>query len=309
LTLQFVGIGSDLPAYFSQDFGAVFTSTIDKYVYAMATPCQSGSDILSNDVACRNILKQVGVGDGHDVAIMSDLRGSAALGFYEAASTAVVMCADTSKEPDSVINRSLEVSRIAHYGECAQRSVAYSAMYGGTNLWHSRYPDGYVANDSIRIQQNDMVRFFEHVSLYSVDVPGNSRNSLTKYAYQVRNDQDAFDSQQKISENVRSFVDSFLEKRYDICGECMSSEWELRKAINPNITTTTVDNFIAIARSVGAWGVNVLGYGNRLYLLILSSIHAKAAISTTLNPLMSIPVGFTNDGAFVLVERNKRKSF
>ena len=84
--MSFVGGGSDLPAYYRQNEGAVLSTAIDKYMYVSVNQKFDGDIRLSysrtEDVAhvdqiqhpvVRNVLKFLGIDGGIEIASMADI--------------------------------------------------------------------------------------------------------------------------------------------------------------------------------------------------------------------------------------------
>ena len=84
--MSFVGGGSDLPAYYRQNEGAVLSTAIDKYMYVTVNQKFDGDIRLSysrtEDVAhvdqikhpvVRNVLEFLGIDGGIEIASMADI--------------------------------------------------------------------------------------------------------------------------------------------------------------------------------------------------------------------------------------------
>ena len=86
LRMSFVGGGSDLPAYFNYDEGAVLSTTIDKYMYVSVNSKFDGNIRLSYSITedvdnvdkikhpiVRNTLKMLEIPGGIEIASMADI--------------------------------------------------------------------------------------------------------------------------------------------------------------------------------------------------------------------------------------------
>jgi D-glycero-alpha-D-manno-heptose-7-phosphate kinase len=320
LRMSFVGGGSDLPAFYREETGAVVSTAIDKYIFIALNRKFDGRIRLSysrteevdhpgqiEHPLVREALALTGVTGGVEIASLADIpsRGSG-LGSSSSYTVGLLnaLHAYCSRHTSSeMLARQACEIEIERCGEPIGKQDQYAAAFGGFNLIRF-HPDESVAVDPIictpdlvrRLQDWTAVYFTGRVRSASAILSGQSAalksadrkgvmRQMVGLAYDLK------------SELESGSLDSF--------GEILDANWRLKREISAGITDPEIDDWYATALSNGALGGKLLGAGNGGFLMVYAPPDCHARIGQALG-LEHVPVGFDRNGAQIVYYQPQR---
>lgn len=321
LRISFVGGGSDLPAFYEREPGAVVSTTINRYVYITvnrkfdrrirASYSQTESVDRVADLKhelIRESLRVTGIDGAIEITSISDIpsRGTG-LGSSSAYTVGLLNALYAHTGRLAGAERLAREACAIEIERCARpigKQDQYSAAYGG--LKHLAFnPDGTVFVDQILCEAATRRRLESHLlMLYT----GQTRRAETILAEQSRNSADSDTTRSSLRHMVTlagQLRDALNRSDLDGFGEVLHANWEEKRHLARGISTPTLDEWYETARGHGAIGGKVLGAGGGGFLLLYAPPDRHAEICAALPTLRRIPFSFEPQGSrLIYVEEN-----
>jgi D-glycero-alpha-D-manno-heptose-7-phosphate kinase len=321
LRISFVGGGTDLPAFYEREPGAVVSTTINRYVYITvnrkfdrrirASYSQTESvdrvDDLKHELI-RESLRVTGIDGAIEITSISDIpsRGTG-LGSSSAYTVGLLnaLYAHTGRlaGAERLAREACDIE-IARCGRPIGKQDQYSAAYGG--LKHLTFnPDGTVFVDQILCEAATRRRLASHLlMLYT----GQTRRAESILEEQSRNSVDRDATRASLRHMVSlaaQLRDALNRSDLDGFGELLHANWEEKRRLAHGITTPNLDAWYDTARAHGAIGGKVLGAGGGGFLLLYAPPERHEDICGALPALRHVPFQFEPQGSrLIYVEEN-----
>lgn len=315
LRMSFVGGGSDLPAFYREETGAVLSTSIDKFMYICVNRKFDGrirvSYTRTEDVdspqqvehpLVREALAMAEIGGGIEIASMADIpsRGSglgSSSSYTVGLLNALFAYRNQYVSKPSLARRACEIE-IDRCGEPIGKQDQYAAAFGGLNLIRF-HPDESVSVDPV-ICQPEVLAELEASTL--VFFTGRTRSASAVLARQSeamqsvdrrilmrRMVQLAFDLKQELeSGHLRNF------------GEILDENWRLKTQMTAGISDPQIDNWYTRGLAHGALGGKLLGAGNGGFMMFFAPPHTHPAIKAALPDLHEVKFRFDRNGAQIV---------
>jgi len=315
LRMSFVGGGSDLPAFYREEVGAVLSTSIDKYMYICVNRKFDGRIRISytrteevehwqqvEHPLVREALNLVGIDGGIEIASMADIpskgSGLGSSSTYTVGLLNVLYAYRNqfaSKEKLACQACEIEIDRC---GEPIGKQDQYAAAYGGLNLI-SFHPDDSVSVDPV-ICKPDLLQQMEDSIL--VFFTGRTRSASAVLADQSaamqttdrralmrRMVQLAFDMKEQLESGT---LDHF--------GDLLDENWRLKAQLTSGISDPQIDTWYAKGMANGALGGKLLGAGNGGFMMFYAPKERHTEIATALADLESVKFRFDRTGAQIV---------
>ena len=313
LRVSFAGGGTDIRDFYKHDGGAVFSTTIDKYVYVTVkrhgtlfneayrlnyaeTEHTTNLDDIRNDIA-RECLRLVPVEPPLYISTVADLPAASGLGSSSSFAVGLLralhaMCGErvsAAQLVDEAVH--VEVNVLGHpIGKQDQAAAAF----GGLNFIRFQ-PDGRVSLEPHSPVSETLATLFSHIQMFWTGV---TRNSQAVLSEQKRNTDAkmAFlstmrDQAEELSRLVRGEFD------IETFGRTLHAGWQIKRELASTISNPQINTWYENAYQVGAFGGKLCGAGGGGFLLFIASPNCQAAIRRTLSDLTEIQVGYEPRGA------------
>jgi D-glycero-alpha-D-manno-heptose-7-phosphate kinase len=314
LRMSFVGGGSDLPAFYAEELGAVLSTSIDKYMYIAVNRKFDGRIRLSYskteevdraaDVGhplVREALAITGVEGGVEIASMADIpsKGSG-LGSSSTYTVGLLNALYAfrgkfaSKEMLASQACEIEISRC---GEPIGKQDQFAAAFGGLNLIRF-HPDEAVSVDPV-ICKPDVLRQLEESTL--VFFTGRTRSASAVLAEQSKEMRDSV-RKSLVRQMVQLAFDmkSELESgSLDTFGDILDANWSLKRQLAQGISDRQIDDWYAAGMAKGALGGKLLGAGNGGFIMFFAPPHTHNEISAAVE-LQRVKFRFDRNGTQIV---------
>jgi D-glycero-alpha-D-manno-heptose-7-phosphate kinase len=321
LRISFAGGGSDLPAFFAEEPGAVVSTTINRYIYITVNPkfdrriraSYSQTETVDRvgelkHELIREALHRTGIDGAIEITSISDIpsRGTG-LGSSSAYTVGLLnaLYAHSGRLAGAErLAREACAIEIERCGRSIGKQDQYSAAYGG--LKHLTFnPDGSVLVDQILCAPAVRQRLESRLLLLYT---GQTRRAEAILEEQSRN----CTAQRETRAALRRMVglagavrDALNGGDLDAFGEILHANWEEKRRLATGITSPAVDQWYATARTHGATGGKVLGAGGGGFLLLYAPPDAHAGICAALPDLRPVGFRFEPQGSrLIYVEEN-----
>jgi D-glycero-alpha-D-manno-heptose-7-phosphate kinase len=281
LRISFAGGGSDLPSFYTQEQGAVLSTTIDKYIYlaihkyfdpdkiqlkyAKTELVNSYSDI--QHPIFRECLSEFSI-KGVDINSIADIPAGTGLGSSSSFTVGLLnvinayMHRYVSQEYLASKACAIEIDRLK---EPIGKQDQYAAAYGGLNFIRFNY-DGTVDVEKI-LMKPEIKRQFEAnlVMIYTGDT--HSAGSLLKLQNQAMKQADKRTIQREIVQQAFELKEALQNNQIDDFGRILHEGWLLKKSLTASISTALVDEVYKKGLDAGALGGKLLGAGGGGFIL------------------------------------------
>ena len=315
LRMSFVGGGSDLPAYYNYDEGAVLSTTIDKYMYIIVNSKFDGNIRLSYSITedvdnvdkikhpiVRNTLKMLEIPGGIEIASMADIPSKGS-GLGSSSSYTVGLLNALYAYKKNYINRE-DLGKLACHVEidlCKEpigKQDQYIAAFGGLNLIQF-YSDESVSVEPVICKPEIVDKLEESILIFYT---GRTRSASTL----LRKQSKSMDNSLKrtlIKEMVKLAFDLkyILENEdLDSVGELLDKNWRLKSQLVSGISDIQIDDWYQRGIKAGAKGGKLLGAGYGGFLMFFVPLEKQANVIKALSDLKTIPFSFDNSGSEIV---------
>ena len=317
LRLSFAGGGTDLPAFYLRDDGAVLSSAIDKYIYvtvkrhggmfdeavrinySRSEKVEQISEI-QNDIA-RECLRFLQVDPPIYVSTVGDMPASSGLGGSGAFAVGLLNGLHALLgERVSAGQLAEEASHIEMevLGQPIGKQDQYAAAFGGLNLFRFRN-DGTVTVEPQRVRNRFLTELFEHIVLFWT---GHQRDAGAVLAEQQRRTDEKHESLCRMREQALQLRELLANHAtVEEVGRMLHEGWLEKRGLASTITSPQIDTWYEQARAAGALGGKVAGAGGGGFLFLVVPPDRQPAVRTALEGLREVRVRPETHGSQVVL--------
>ncbi|MCK6468148.1 MAG: hypothetical protein L6Q53_08155 [Candidatus Brocadia sinica] len=311
--MSFVGGGSDLEAFYSKDYGAVVSTTIDKYMYMMIHPYfhekirvkySRTEDVDNiNDLKhpiVRECLRLVGIEKGIEIASIADVPAGTGIGSSSTFTVCLLHALYAHKgkfASKEKLARDACKIEIGILKEPIGKQDQYAASYGGLNYLRFN-SNGTVFVQPIVLDPAVKKRLERRLLMFYV---GNERSAGSILGEQEMNmeKKEKYERMRKMAGLADSLKDSLSWGRIKDFGEILREGWLLKKGMARGISYPALDGYYEKAMRAGAAGGKLLGAGGGGFLLFYCEPKYQDRVRRALN-LKELGVRFDSEGSTVI---------
>jgi len=315
LRMSFVGGGSDLPAYYREETGAVLSTSIDKYMYIAVNRKFDGririsysktEDVESvKDVAhplVREALGMLDIHGGIEIASMADIpsRGSG-LGSSSSYTVAVLHALYAYQNQyvsKATLARQACEIEIDRCGEPIGKQDQYAAAFGGLNLIRF-HPDESVSVDPVICQPHILSEFESSMLVFFTGRTRSASEILARQSEALK--------QAERKALMRRMVALAFEMKQELesgsvlnIGELLHENWVLKKQMSSGISDAQIDDWYQTGLKHGAHGGKLLGAGNGGFMMFFAPVDKHEAIRRALSDLQPVRFQFDRNGSQIV---------
>ncbi len=316
MRMSFVGGGSDLPSFYRSFGGAVVSKSVDKYVYVTVNP-KFDNDIRvsyskTEEVRCvseiqhqlvREFLLMLGIRGGIEITSISDIpsRGTG-MGTSSSFTVGLLHALHAYRDQYASAEQLAAESCEIELGRCQEpigKQDQYAAAYGGFNLiqFHADDP---VSVDPI-ICKPETIRAIESgLICFYTGITRSASNLLRNQSDLMKSSGDKQHTQQTMVKLAYSLEDELQRNNISAFGEILHENWELKKSISDDISTSAIDDWYSRAIGAGATGGKLLGAGAGGFLAFYAPPDRHEAVKAALSDLRPVPFAFENGDSRII---------
>ena len=316
LRMSFVGGGSDLPVFYRKYGGAVVSTAINKFVYVTVNKKFDASIRVSYSKTeeaksvekikhplVRESLKMLGLAGGVEITSVADIPAKGS-GLGSSSSFTVGLlhalhafaCRYASAEQLARESCEIEIERC---GEPIGKQDQFAAAFGGFNFIEFN-PDDSVSVEPI-ICQRETIRQLQSNTLVFYTGITRSASAILKNQQQIVGEEKA---KQKVMRRMvqlaRELKAELQKNNLEAFGEIIHENWELKRSLTSNISTTAIDDWYQRARRAGAVGGKLLGAGSGGFLMFYAPQEKHEPIAKALSDLRRIDFEFEPQGSRII---------
>lgn len=320
--ISFFGGGTDYPAWYRDNCGAVLATTIDKYCYISCRYLPpffehkhrivySQSELVRdiNEIrhpAVRETLRFMGITDGMEIHHDGDLPARSGLGSSSAFTVGLlhtlyalkgIMPSKMQLAKDAInIEQNIIKENVGSQDQVLAAFGGFNRIdFNGDNNIEVRRV--VVSPQRLGLLQNYLMLFFTGLSRTASEIAEeqikqtpNKKQELTEMCCMV-------DEAVNIL-NGNGSLDSF--------GMLMNRGWQLKRSLTDKISTPYIDYVYEAAVKAGATGGKLLGAGGAGFILFFADPELHASIKENLRGLLHVPFRFENLGSQIILYESER---
>ncbi len=315
--MSFVGGGSDLPSYYKHGYGAVFSTTINKYVYIVANKKFDGKVRVSYSITenvekasqlknerIRESLKFLGFNSGIEVVSVSDVPSAGTgLGSSSAYVVGVLNALKTYKKEKVDAKYLASVACEIEINKCGAKigkQDHYASAFGGFNKIVF-LKNGNVKVTRIKLPVSVVNKLRKNLLMFYTGNTRSAHDILKIQSSNLENDVHKRDLMKKMVGLVNPLITSLKAGDADCMGKFLDDNWTLKKQMAVGISNDRVDNWYALAKKNGALGGKILGAGNGGFLLLYVPEKNRSKVLKALSKLRRFEFDFEHEGSKIVL--------
>jgi len=300
--VSFAGGGTDLPAFYEKEMGAVISVALKQHMYVTVSPrfdvttrvaytkleTAATIDELQHELA-REALRVTGLGRHLEITTIGDVPGGTGMGSSSSLTVGLLNALWAYKGEVSSARRLAEEScriEIDVLGKPIGRQDQYAAAFGGLN-YIEFHPNDVVNVEPVAHRAGFMRDLEQRVLILYTQQQRSADAILEK---QSKGTADQFEVLRRMRDLAREMRDSIGGKGdLDHFAELLHEGWMLKRSLGFGIATQQVDEWYETARKAGAQGGKLLGAGGGGFLLLVAPPERHAAIRRALGHPRELP--------------------
>jgi D-glycero-alpha-D-manno-heptose-7-phosphate kinase len=321
LRISFAGGGSDLPAFYREEPGAVVSTTINKYIYINVNKkfdhgIRASYSITENvenvdelrHVLIREAMKLLGLTGGIEITSISDIpsqgTGLGSSSTYTVGLLNALYAYSGRYAGAERLARAACDIEIERCGKPIGKQDQYIAAYGGLQYIQFN-PDESVFVDPIICGPATKRRLQERLLMFYTGVTRSANHILEEQRANTERDGDRRRTLRAMTRMAQDLRAALSNDDLDSFGAILHEGWLLKQQLATGISNRRIDEWYSRAREHGAIGGKILGAGGGGFLLVYAPVERHAEIIAALPELSPMPFAFEPQGSkIVYVEEN-----
>jgi D-glycero-alpha-D-manno-heptose-7-phosphate kinase len=315
--ISFFGGGSDYPAFYEENSGAVLSSSINKFCYVICRylppffeynyriryrkqeEVRSISEI--EHPAVRECLDFINLEHGVEIQHNADLPAMSGLG-SSSAFTVGLLNALNALKGKIITKRQLALDAIHVEQHRIKENVGSQdqtiAAFGGFNKIEFGGPQK-INVYPVTLDQGKFDLLQNHLMLFFTGFP---RNASEIAGEQVRRTPEKKTELKAMMEMVDEAIATLngIDDRIIDFGKLLHESWMLKRGLTPQITNASIDEIYDAGIESGAEGGKLLGAGGGGFILFFVKPELQLKVKEKLSKLLYVPFKFHNLGSQII---------
>lgn len=314
--VSFFGGGTDHPAWYKENGGAVLSATIDKYCYLTCrflppffehrnrivwSQIEIVDDISEiQHLAVRETLRYLEIEEGVEIHHLGDLPARTGIG---SSSSFVVGLLHALYALKGQMPSKRQLASEATYierdrlGESVGSQDQVSAATGGFNridfggAAEVRVSPMVFSNNRLELLQDHLMLIFTGISRTSSDIAREQIDSIKENHDELCSMHTMVDEATNIltgSGDIRDF------------GRLLHENWKLKRSLTAKTTNPEIDQIYDTAIQAGAFGGKLLGAGGGGFMLLAVEPERQPIVKDALGSLLHVPFRFESSGSQII---------
>ncbi len=316
--ISFFGGGTDYPAWYRENGGAVLSSTINKYgyitcrylppffehkhriVYSRIENVIENKDI--EHPAVRAVFQEMNIENGLEIHYDGDLPARSGIGSSSSFTVGLLnaLCAlkGQMKSKQQLAEQAIHIEQnVIHETVGSQDQVA--AAFGGINRIDFHKDGSFSAKPVIippwrHEELNDrLMLFFTGQSRIAETVAKTQVANFERKKSQLNTMRDMVDAAQGIFESNDSNLDDI--------GRMLHDAWRLKRELSDSVSNSALDEIYQAGLSSGALGGKILGAGGGGFILFYVPVDKQTNVRKALSKLIEVDFKFEFKGSQIIL--------
>jgi D-glycero-alpha-D-manno-heptose-7-phosphate kinase len=316
LRVSLVGGGTDLPAFYEHEPGAVLSTTIDHYVWVtvkrhselffepIRLNYKESEEVnhvheLRNDIA-RETMKFLEIEPPIYISTVGDVPASTGLGGSSAFCVGLLNALHAYKGERVSAGQLAEEAchiEIDVLGHPIGKQDQYAAAFGGLNVFRFR-PGGSVTVEHQHLSNGKRSELFESMLFFWT---GHQRDANDVLAEESANVEAELARMRRMRDQVDELQAMLRTGQYDLreLGAVLHEGWMMKRELATNISNDVVDGMYEKALAHGAYGGKLCGAGSGGFLLFVAPPERHAELRAAFSDLVELHVSGEAHGSSI----------
>lgn len=311
--VSFAGGGTDLPAFYEHEYGAVLSMGVSHHMYVTVSPrfekttrmaytrveIADGIDKLDHTIA-REALRMTGLGEYLEMTTVGDVPAGTGMGSSSSLAVGMLNALYAYKgqvtSPGMLAQKACEIE-IDILGKPIGRQDQYAAAYGGVNYIRFN-PDHTVDVEPVPCAPSFLAELEQHIILLYTDQQRDADKILKKQSEGSADKMTVLRAMRDLAGELRQSMSGggSLEE----FGRILHEGWLLKRSLGFGISNAGVDEWYDVARANGAMGGKLLGAGGGGFLLVMAPPEKHEAIRAACGYPRELPFRIDRRGSRVI---------
>ena len=315
--VSFAGGGTDLPAFYRREFGAVLSTTIDHHIYVTIhrrfeatirvsysrTEVASTLDDVQHELV-REAMRRVKIDEPLEITTIGDVPSGTGMG--SSSSLTVGLLAALHGYRNRVVSSRFLAEQACQIeldvlGKPIGRQDQYAAAFGGMNYVRFN-PDDTVDVEPVPCRPETIVELERQVLLIYTGQTRDANPILERQSGATADHMDVLRSMRDLAHEMRDALTG--EGDLERFAELLHESWELKRSLGFGISNDQVNAWYEAARKAGATGGKLLGAGGGGFLLLIAPPWRHRAIREALGRARELPFRIAKHGSHLIFVHN-----
>jgi D-glycero-alpha-D-manno-heptose-7-phosphate kinase len=319
LRISLAGGGTDLPAFYERDYGAVFSTAINNYIYVTVKPhsplfnepirlnYSRSEEVhrveeLENDIA-RECLLFMEIEPPIYISTVGDHPASTGLGSSSAFAVGLLNALHAYRGERVTAGQLAEEAayvEMERLGQPIGKQDHYAAAFGGLNFFVFKR-DGAVTVEPQRIAGPALRELFDWMLLFWT---GHQRDAGEILSEQQKNTDaklDALLAMRAHAHRLQELLHNGDMPDMAEVGRILDETWHLKRGLASTISTDQIDTWYRRAQEAGAIGGKVCGAGGGGCIVFVVPPERHDSVRAALSDLIEVAVDHEVHGSQVVV--------
>lgn len=308
--VSFVGGGSDIESFYRKNgYGAVVSTTINKYMYIMLHPyfhqkirikyskledVESVEEIKHPIV--RECLKLLKVEKGIEIASIADVPAGTGIGSSSSFTVGLLHTLYAYKHKNTTkeeLAKKAAMIEIDILKEPIGKQDQYAVSFGGLNYIRFNR-NGTVEGEPLILSPQKRKTLENNLLLFYTGGQRRTKTILKKQKENIK-EPEKFNNLKTLVKFADELRDALIRGKIDVLGELLHESWKLKRTLAANITNPMIDEYYDKAIEAGAIGGKLLGAGGCGFLVFYCKPKCQNAVRKALN-LRELSINFDRKG-------------
>jgi D-glycero-alpha-D-manno-heptose-7-phosphate kinase len=318
LRISLAGGGTDVPAHFLKHGGAVVSSAIDKFFYAVVKErfdekiyvnyskkeIVDSVDQLDHELV-REAMRKVGVTNGIEVSFLADIPSEGSgLGSSSSVTVgtlnALYHLRGHTPSAEQLAREACDIE-IQILKKPIGVQDQYIAAYGGLRFFEFR-KDGSVKTDLLTPQRETLEDLDNHLMLFFT---GRTRSSSAILSEQNADLDQKAAMLNQLAEQAHRVRDLILKGNIMEIGRLLHESWKVKRKLASKISDAELDAIYERALNAGAVGGKISGAGGGGFFLLFVPGDKRQSVRAALKGLREMPFRLERGGSRVILNVQK----
>lgn len=311
--VSLAGGGTDLPAFYEHEYGAVLSMGVAHHMYVTVSPrfekttrmaytrveIADGIDNLEHTIA-REALRMTDLGKYLEITTVGDVPAGTGMGSSSSLAVGLLNALYAYKgqvtSPGMLAEKACEIE-IDILGKPIGRQDQYAAAYGGVNYIRFN-PDHTVDVEPVPCDPAVLSELEDNILLLYTDQQRDADKILQKQSDGSADKLTVLRAMRDLAGEMRNCIGG----RGDLneLGRILHEGWLLKRSLGFGITNPAVDDWYNLARANGALGGKLLGAGGGGFLLVMAPPDRHDAIREACGNPRELPFRVDRRGSRVI---------
>lgn len=313
--VSFAGGGTDLPAFYTQESGAVLSVGLNQHMYVTVSPrfksstrvaytrteiCDSIDDI--QHTIAREALRMTGLGKHLEITTIGDVPAGTGLGSSSSLAVGLLSALYAYKgqitSPSKLAEEACQIE-IEILQKPIGRQDQYAAAFGSLNYIRFN-PDHTVDVEPVPYQRETLAELENRTLLLYTQKQRDADKILVQQSAETQK-KDKFTvlkAMRDLAREMRKTISG--DGDLDAFADLLHEGWQLKRSLGFGISNSSVDDWYTAARNAGAQGGKLLGAGGGGFLLLMAPPEKHDAIRNALGHPQEIDFKVDRRGSRVI---------